>query len=104
MHIELYAQAPWPGVRAVYEQGIGRKLLRALVTAPEQTGIWPLQAGVFPENIASFSLREARGFRTVGYRERNGQMRGFWRNTMLPERRSRVVGAEPEPQSVDEHA
>jgi L-amino acid N-acyltransferase YncA len=34
----------------------------------------------------------ATGFRTVGYRERIGQLHGIWRNTLLLERRSTVVG------------
>jgi phosphinothricin acetyltransferase len=49
-------------------------------------------AGIFPENQASIALHKACGFRTVGYRERLGQMHGVWRDVVLMERRSQVVG------------
>jgi len=72
--------------------GIGRSLLRALVDASEQNGIWTLQAGIFPENAASIHLHERAGFRIVGRRERLGCMNGIWRDIVLMERRSAVVG------------
>jgi len=78
-------------------QGVGRQLLAALVAASEQNGLWTLQAGIFPENVASVRLHEAAGFRQVGRRERIGQLRGQWRDTLLLERRSAVVGVESEP-------
>lgn len=74
-------------------QGLGRQLLAALVAASEQHGIWTLQAGIFEANDASLRLHAAAGFRTVGRRERIGQLHGEWRNTVLLERRSAVVGA-----------
>jgi L-amino acid N-acyltransferase YncA len=73
-------------------QGIGRRLLAALVEASEQNGIWTLQAGIFPENAASIQLHQQAGFRIVGRRERIGRMDGRWRDTVLMERRSAVVG------------
>ena len=73
-------------------QGIGRALLAALVAASEAAGIWTLQAGIFPENAASVTLHHRCGFRTVGRRERLGQMGGVWRDVLLLERRSAVVG------------
>lgn len=73
-------------------QGIGTLLLRALVEASEGAGIWTLQAGIFPENVASIRLHEACGFRKVGIRERLGQMDGVWRDVVLLERRSHTVG------------
>ncbi len=73
-------------------QGIGRRLLAALVEASEQNGIWTLQAGIFPENAASIQLHQQAGFRIVGRRERIGCMDGRWRDTVLMERRSAVVG------------
>lgn len=74
-------------------KGLGRELLTALVLESEQHNFWTLQAGIFPENTASIKLHEACGFRTVGRRERIGQMNGVWRDTLLMERRSAVVGA-----------
>jgi phosphinothricin acetyltransferase len=73
-------------------QGLGRWLLAALVADSEALGIWTLQAGIFPENGASIALHGALGFRQVGRRERIGQREGRWRDTVLMERRSRVVG------------
>jgi phosphinothricin acetyltransferase len=73
-------------------QGVGKALLRALIAESERQGIWTLQAGIFPENEASIALHKSCGFREVGRRERFGQMRGTWRNVVLMERRSSVVG------------
>ena len=73
-------------------QGVGRQLLAALIEEAEARNMWTLQAGIFPENKASLKLHEALGFRTVGYRERIGKLRGEWRDTVLLERRSSVVG------------
>ncbi len=72
--------------------GVGRRLLAALVDASEQNGIWTLQAGIFPENQASIRLHQQAGFRIVGRRERLGCMNGVWRDIVLMERRSTVVG------------
>lgn len=73
-------------------RGIGGVLLSALVTESEQAGIWTLQAGIFPENQASIKLHLRSGFRVVGTRERLGSMNGRWRDVVLLERRSTVVG------------
>jgi len=73
-------------------RGIGRALLETLVPWSEQNGVWTLQAGVFPENEASLALHRRCGFREVGKRERLGQMKGLWRDVILLERRSKVVG------------
>jgi L-amino acid N-acyltransferase YncA len=73
--------------------GVGRALLEALVARSEDAGIWTLQAGVFPENEASLRLHRACGFRDVGVRERLGEIGGVWRDVLLLERRSSVVGA-----------
>jgi phosphinothricin acetyltransferase len=77
---------------SVRGQGLGKVLLQALVEASEQAGVWTLQASIFPENVASITLHKACGFREVGYRERIAQHHGVWRNTVMVERRSRVVG------------
>jgi L-amino acid N-acyltransferase YncA len=73
-------------------QGIGKALLVALVEESERAGLWTLQAGIFPENTASLALHRTHGFREVGRRERIGQMNGVWRDVVLMERRSKVVG------------
>lgn len=73
-------------------QGVGKALLQALVEASESNGIWTLQAGIFPENEASLAVHRRCGFRVVGRREKLGQMNGRWRDVLLLERRSRLVG------------
>ena len=73
-------------------RGVGRALLGALVEASEKSGVWTLQAGVFPENRASISLHLRCGFREVGRRERPAALRGVWRDVVLLERRSTVTG------------
>lgn len=72
--------------------GVGKVLLNALIHESEQNGIWTLQAGIFPENEVSVSLHKRYGFREVGTRERIGKLNDVWRNTLLLERRSEVVG------------
>jgi phosphinothricin acetyltransferase len=71
---------------------IGTHLLKALIDASEQAGFWTLQAGIFPENVASIALHRKCGFRIVGRREKLGQMDGVWRDVVLMERRSQIVG------------
>jgi phosphinothricin acetyltransferase len=77
---------------SVRGQGIGKTLLQALVEESERAGIWTLQTGIFPENVASIALHMACGFRQVGYRERIGKLNGVWRDVVFLERRSIVVG------------
>ena len=73
-------------------RGVGKKLLRSLIENSEANRFWTLQAGIFPENIASIKIHEANGFRVIGKREKIGQMNGVWRDTLLLERRSKIVG------------
>jgi phosphinothricin acetyltransferase len=73
-------------------RGIGSLLLSELVAASERSGIWTMQAGIFPENQASIALHQRAGFRIVGVRERLGSMDGRWRDVVLMERRSAIVG------------
>ena len=72
--------------------GVGKKLLGALIIDSEREDLWTLQAQIFPENTTSLALFEQKGFRTVGTRERLGEMDGVWRDVVLLERRSRVAG------------
>lgn len=77
-------------------RGIGSVLLRSLIASTERAGIWTIQASVFPENEQSLGLHLAHGFRAVGRRERIGRMAhgpaaGQWRDTVLIERRTRVL-------------
>ncbi len=83
----LYVAADSPS------RGIGRRLLAALIESSERHGIWTLCGATFPENAASIALQLGCGFRIVGRRERIAQQQGVWRDTILTERRSSVVGA-----------
>lgn len=73
-------------------QGIGTALLKATIEESQRAGIWTLQSGTFPENVASIAIQKACGFREVGIREKIGCMNGKWRDVVLMERRSKVVG------------
>jgi len=77
-----------------YHRGkrIGKQLLEQLIEESERNGIWTLQANIFPENQPSIRLHRSLGFRTVGNREKIGQLYGKWRNIVLMERRSKVIG------------
>jgi phosphinothricin acetyltransferase len=78
-------------------QGVGSRLLEALILRSEANDIWTLQAGIFPENQASLRLHQAHGFRLLGVREKLGLMtfgpyQNRWRDVAFLERRSRVAG------------
>ncbi|MET9398787.1 N-acetyltransferase family protein [Kitasatospora sp. NPDC002965] len=78
-----------PGFRGF---GIAGALLEALVASTESAGIWTIQSGVFPENTASLALHAKAGFRVIGTRERIARHRGVWRDVVVIERRSALVG------------
>lgn len=75
-------------------KGLGKTLLKELITQSEQNGFWTLTAGIFPENKASLKIHQEAGFKVLGIREQIGKMNGVWRDTVLLERRSRKVGIE----------
>jgi L-amino acid N-acyltransferase YncA len=75
-------------------RGVGGALMRALIEASERHGVWTLQSIVFPENHESVALHLRHGFREVGRRERIAQHYGVWRDTIMLERRSSVVGVD----------
>jgi L-amino acid N-acyltransferase YncA len=72
-------------------RGVGRLLMMALISATESAGIWTIQSGIFPENIASLALHQSVGFRIIGTRERVGRHHDRWRDSLLLERRSPVI-------------
>jgi L-amino acid N-acyltransferase YncA len=79
--------------------GVGRRLMLTFIETIEVLGFWTLQAGVFPENRASITLHQSVGFKVVGARQRIGQMgfgpmKGVWRDVILLERRSEIVGVD----------
>jgi phosphinothricin acetyltransferase len=89
--VSLYVSA------AKQRQGVGSALLKALIADSEKSGVWTLQAIIFPENKISINLVKKQGFCEVGRRDRLGKMThgplaGLWRNVVLLERRSQSVG------------
>jgi L-amino acid N-acyltransferase YncA len=72
-------------------RGVGRRLLAQLISSTEAAGIWTIQAGIFPENVASLELHRTAGFRTIGVRERVGRHHERWRDVVFIERRSKTV-------------
>lgn len=93
----VYAGVAWESVyvgATARGRGVGRALLEAVIPASEASGLWTLLAGVLTENVASLALHEAVGFRQVGVERGLGQDgSGRWRDVVLLERRSTVVGA-----------
>lgn len=81
--ISIYISNRYQGLK------IGTRLLERLIDESEKEEFWTLQAGIFPENKASIKLHQNHGFRIIGYREKIGQMKGVWRDTILLERRSK---------------
>lgn len=73
-------------------KGVGEFLLNNLVTQSEQAGFWTLQSGIFAENTGSIRLHEKCGFRKIGYREKIGRRDGVWKDNIIMERRSKIVG------------
>lgn len=72
---------------------IGTSLLNKVIEESEKHGIWTLQSGIFEINEASIALHKKCGFRIVGTRENIAQdVDGIWRNTVIMERRSKIVG------------
>ncbi|MCM6762679.1 GNAT family N-acetyltransferase [Rathayibacter sp. ZW T2_19] len=77
---------------AARDRGVGAALVRALIDAADDAGLWTIQSSIFPENTASLALHDRVGFRRVGTRERialmtHGPASGIWRDTVLVERR-----------------
>jgi len=72
-------------------KGVGYALLEELVLLSEADGIWTLQSGIFPENISSLKIHEKAGFRILGQREKIGKQNSVWRDTVLLERRSKLI-------------
>ncbi len=73
-------------------KGIGQLLMKKLIFESEKNGIWTLHSSIFSENIGSINLHKKVGFRMIGYREKIGKLKGVWKDNVLLERRSRVVG------------
>lgn len=74
-------------------KGVGTMLLKKMISCSEENGFWTLHSGIFPENTASLALHKKCGFREIGRQEKVGRMPdGTWRDVVLMERRSQIVG------------
>ncbi|MGG6447688.1 GNAT family N-acetyltransferase [Pseudobacillus badius] len=73
---------------------IGSFLLGELIKNSEEQGFWTLQSSIFPENIPSLQLHKKHGFRELGRRERIAKRNGVWRDTLILERRSKIIGVD----------
>jgi phosphinothricin acetyltransferase len=78
--------------QAYNRKGVGKQLMVELISQSEKNGYWTLQSGIFPENVGSIALHKKVGFRYLGTRERVGQLDGIWKDNLLFERRSKIVG------------
>lgn len=75
-------------------------LMKALIHASEEAGIWSLHSAIFPQNTASIALHEKAGFRVIGIREKVAYRDGQWHDNLLMEKRSKTVGLDrPAPTS-----
>lgn len=72
-------------------KGVGSLLMNAVVESSEAAGVWCLYSSTFPENQVSIALQKKFGFREIGYREKIAKQNGIWRDTVLLERRSKIV-------------
>jgi phosphinothricin acetyltransferase len=92
----VYAGVAWESVyvaESARGRGVGRHLLARLIAASEEAGIWTLMAGIAAENAPSLAVHERAGFRRIGVQERVGRDPiGRWRDVVLLERRSTIVG------------
>jgi len=75
-------------------KGVGKLLLKQLISKSEKAGFWTIQSGVFPENEASIHLHKKVGFRFIGKRERVGKIKGIWKDNLLFEKRSETIGVD----------
>ncbi len=94
---DVYAGVAWESVyvdAAARGRGVGAALLAALIPATEAAGLWTLIAGVQSNNAPSLALHERAGFRRIGIQQRIGRdASGTWRDVVLLERRSQIVGS-----------
>jgi L-amino acid N-acyltransferase YncA len=67
-------------------QGVGRRLLAALIAEASSLGYWKLLSRIFTFNTASRGLCRACGFREVGIYEKHGQLDGRWLDVVIVER------------------
>jgi hypothetical protein len=80
----IQGATPWHAVAQAHSHG------RRPGTDSELQHIRLVEGATLRENLASLRLRQLRGYRAIGERERIAKLRGIWRDTILTERRSRL--------------
>src|SRR5690606_13557469 len=75
-------------------KGVGEFLLKNLIEISEANNIWTLQSGIVRDNVTSHKIHIKFGFREIGYKEKVGQLLGVWKDNVLLERRSKIIGVE----------
>jgi len=84
--VSVYVSSKYRG------QKIGTNLLEKLIEQSEKEGFWTLQSGIFAENKASIKMHQNAGFRIIGYREKIGKLNKLWKDNVILERRSKIIG------------
>lgn len=77
---------------AAQNKGVGTILLNKLIEISEANGIWTIQCGIMKANTASIALHKKCGFRIIGFREKVGKLQGEWKDNVILERRSTIIG------------
>lgn len=72
-------------------KGVGTLLMETMIQESERAGFWTLESSIFAINKPSVALHERVGFRVVGTREKIAQRDGKWHDTIIMERRSRII-------------
>jgi len=72
-------------------QGLGTALMEKMIQESEKEGYWTLQSSIFERNQSSIALHSKVGFKVVGIREKIAQRDGEWQDTVIMERRSKII-------------
>jgi L-amino acid N-acyltransferase YncA len=67
-------------------QGLGGRMLDALLEEAPRYGFWKLVGMILPENAAGLALARRAGFRVVGTHLAHGRRDGRWRDVTIVER------------------
>ena len=67
-------------------QGIGKRLLNALIDEARRLGYWKLVSRIFDFNMASRRLCQSCGFREVGIYAKHGKLDERWIDCVIVER------------------
>jgi L-amino acid N-acyltransferase YncA len=78
--LSLYVQREWRG------QGVGRRLLEALVARASELGYHKIVLAAFPWNEAGMRAYRRAGFREVGIYREQGRLDGRWVDTVVMEK------------------